>query len=65
MWLRYEPLSACIDCAALANEHGKEIFDAVATVLAYSTQTAESELWRRYEPHLRYLNFLQNLDKSS
>jgi hypothetical protein len=57
MWLRYEPLSACIDCTALANEHGKETFDAVSTVLAYSTQIAEFELWIRYKPQLRYLNF--------
>jgi hypothetical protein len=57
MWLRYEPLSACIDCTALANEHGKETFDAVATVLAYSTQTAKFEICRRYKPQLRYLNF--------
>jgi len=61
MWLRYEPLSACIDCTTLANEHGKETFDAVTTVLAYSTQTAEFELWRRYEPQLGYPNFCKIL----
>jgi hypothetical protein len=38
MWLRYEPLSACIDCTALTNEHGKETFDAVNIILADSTQ---------------------------
>ena len=57
MWLRCEPLSACIDCTALANEHGKETFDEVTTVLAYSTQTAEFELWRPYEPQFRFLTF--------
>jgi hypothetical protein len=57
VWLRYEPLSASIDCSALANEHDKETFDAVATALAYSTQAAKFELWRRYEPQLRHLNF--------
>jgi len=68
MWLGYEPLSDCIDCTALANEHDKETFDAVTSVLAYSTQTAEFELWRRYEPQLRYLNFckiLINFSKQS
>ena len=68
MWLRYEPLSACIDCCALGNEHGKETFDAVTTVLACSTQTAEFELWKRYESQLLYLNFCKiqiNLSKQS
>ena len=56
MWLRYEPLSARIDCPTPANEHGKEIFDAVATVLAYPAQAVEFVSWRRYKPQLRFLS---------